>query len=572
MEIALEADIPTYAGGLGILAGDTLRSAADMGLAMAGVTLLHRKGYFEQHLDADGTQSEASCSWAPESRLQPLEPIASLLLANENVSIRTWQYTVRGCTGHEIPVYLLDTALPENSAFAQTLTDELYGGDEHYRLCQEALLGLGGMAVLHQLGHHSVTTYHMNEGHPTLLVLALLAEHRAQNRLRESSAQDLAVIRKRCVFTTHTPVPAGHDKFPREMVHSVLGNDRTAALEGMGCFTGDELNMTDLGLRCSHYINGVAMQHGEVARGMFPNYPIRAITNGVHSATWTAKPFQELYDRHIPEWRRDNLYFRYAIGIPLAEISAAHAIAKKAFIQAVATASNVQLDPTVLTIGFARRATAYKRADLLFADLGRLEQIARNVGPLQLIYSGKAHPRDEAGKEQIRRVFHAMKALKNTIRAVYLENYDMNWAGLMTSGVDLWLNTPQRPYEASGTSGMKAALNGVPSLSVPDGWWLEGHVEGATGWDIGREEIPEHPAEEIASLYDKLEKIIVPMFYGRPKAYAEVMRLAIALNASFFNTQRMLSQYILDAYSEGTRATQVQAWLHRVADRRTQGA
>ena len=329
--------------------------------------------------------------------------------------------------------------------------------------------------------------------------------------------------------------------------------------------------MTDLGLRCSHYINGVAMQHGEVARGMFPNYPVRAITNGVHSATWTAKPFQDLYDRHIPEWRRDNLYFRYAIGIPPGEISAAHAEAKKTLIQAVATASNVQLDSRVLTIGFARRATAYKRADLLFADLERLEQIARNMGPLQLVYSGKAHPRDEAGKEQIRHVFRAMKALKNIIRAVYLENHDMKWAALMTSGVDLWLNTPQRPYEASGTSGMKAALNGVPSLSVPDGWWLEGHVEGATGWDIGREEIPEHPAEEIASLYDKLEKIIMPMFYGRPRAYAEVMRLTIALNASFFNTQRMLSQYILDAYSDGTRATQVQAWLHRVADRGISG-
>ena len=246
-----------------------------------------------------------------------------------------------------------------------------------------------------------------------------------------------------------------------------------------------------------------------------------------------------------------NLYFRYAIGIPLGKIRDAHSLSKHALIEQIAKTTGSQLDVNVLTISFARRATAYKRADLLFSDLERLRSIAHNVGPIQLIYAGKAHPNDEPGKEQIRHVFQAMDALKDVVRSVYIKNYDIRWGALMTSGVDLWLNTPQRPYEASGTSGMKAALNGVPSFSVLDGWWLEGHVEGATGWSIGSEEIAENPTDEITSLYNKLEQIIVPMFYGRPDAYGEVMRQTIALNGSFFNTQRMLSQYVLDAYFEG---------------------
>ena len=569
MEIALEPDLPTYAGGLGILAGDTLRSAADMGLPIGGITLLHRKGYFEQHLDAYGNQTETPSQWNPEEKLKPLAARASFVLDSEVIHLRAWQYTIRGCTGYPVPVYLLDTKLPENSLFAQTLTDQLYGGDDHYRLCQEAVLGLGGVAMLRALGLHRIMTFHMNEGHPALLTLALLEEHLKGRPLTDASAEDMAFLRKKCVFTTHTPVPAGHDQFPKEMVRRVLGQERTAALEKCGCLTNGILNMTDVGLHGSHYINGVAMQHGEVSRGMFPNYSIRAITNGIHAGTWASPPFQELFDRHIPEWRRDNLYFRYAIGIPLSEIREAHARAKQALFDEILRATGVQLDRNNLTIGFARRATAYKRADLLFSDPERLKSIARQVGPLQLVFAGKAHPHDEAGKEQIRRVFQAMEQLKGSVRSVYVEDYDMCWARLITSGVDLWLNTPQRPHEASGTSGMKAALNGVPSFSVPDGWWLEGHVEGATGWDIGLEEIPETPAREIAALYGKLEMVILPMFYGRPDAYCETMRLTIALNASFFNTQRMLSQYVLDAYFGGKEALPME---HVVVESRRSGA
>lgn len=538
MEIAANADIPTYSGGLGILAGDILKSAADMGLSMAGVTLLYRKGYFDQHLDEHGNQTETPSLWRPESVLDPTDGRVTVVIEDRKVAIRAWKYSVAGLGGRTVPIYFLDTALPENSSFDQTLTDQLYGGDDRYRLCQEAVLGLGGVAMLNELGFKDVATYHMNEGHASLLTLAL----------QDLFLEDFDSLRKRCVFTTHTPVPAGHDQFPKSLARQVLGEERVRLLESRGCFTDDILNMTFLGLRGSHYINGVAMQHGEVSRNMFPNYPIRAITNGVHAVSWTSIPFQELYDRHIPEWREDNLYLRYAIGIGLEEIRAAHKRSKKRLCRTIRNFTNVELDENVLTIGFARRAAAYKRADFLFSDLTRLKSIAQQTGRIQVIYAGKAHPRDEDGKAVIRRTFEMIEALKGTVRIVYVPNYDIRWARHITSGVDLWLNTPQRPYEASGTSGMKAALNGIPSLSVPDGWWREGHVEGATGWDIGDEEISDSASQESASLYDKLEREILPLFYRRNEAFTEVMRQTIALNGSFFNTQRMLAQYRMNAY------------------------
>jgi glycogen phosphorylase len=564
MEIALKADIPTYAGGLGILAGDTIKSAADMGLPVAGITLLHRKGYFDQQLDEHGNQSEAPSFWKPEAVLEATETMASIVVEGRKVLVRAWQYSIQGLSGYVVPVYLLDTALPENSPFDQTLTDQLYGGDDHYRLCQEVVLGIGGIEILNVLGYKHVVTYHMNEGHASLLTLALLETHLAGRPFKDMTAEDIDFLRKKCVFTTHTPVPAGHDQFLKDLVRRVLGDDRVAHLEKLGCFTENILNMTFLGLRGSHYINGVAMRHGEVSQSMFPKYPIHAITNGVHAATWTSPSFQELYDRHIPEWRRDNLYLRYAIGIPLGEVHSAHARSQRTLFEEIHRATGTHLDEGALTLGFARRAATYKRADFLFSSIDRLKSIASHAGAFQVIYAGKAHPHDEGGKALIRRVFDMIAALKDVIRIVYVPNYGMHWAQLMTSGVDLWLNTPQRPYEASGTSGMKAALNGVPSLSVPDGWWREGHVEGATGWDIGREEISDSPAEESASLYDKLENVILPMFYGRKDSYAEVMRLSIALNGSFFNTQRMVAQYVMNAYSLGKQGSSLQQTIEEM--------
>jgi len=334
------------------------------------------------------------------------------------------------------------------------------------------------------------------------------------------------------------------------LVRQVLGEERAAVLEACGCYPPGILNMTYLALFFSRYINGVSMRHHEISHSIFPGYPIDSITNGVHAVTWTAPPLCRLYDRHIPEWRHDNLYLRYAISIPLDEIREAHAEAKGDLLAEVERRSGIRLDPQVMTIGFARRATPYKRADLLFTDLERLKRIAYEVGPLQIIYGGKAHPQDEGGKAVIRRVFAAARALKDSVRVVYLENYDIALAKYLCSGVDLWLNTPQKPQEASGTSGMKAALNGIPSLSVLDGWWVEGHVEGVTGWSIGDTwDSESDPATEVASLYDKLERVIVPLFYQQPMAYARVMRSAIAFNGSFFNAQRMMLQYLENAYT-----------------------
>lgn len=549
MEVGLDPPMPTYSGGLGVLAGDSMRAAADLGIPMVGVTLLHRKGYFRQHLDAQGNQSESPVDWDPEAFMEPLAPRVSVTIEGRQVQVRAWRYIVHGVHGHAVPVYFLDTALPENSPWDQTLTDHLYGGDSHYRLCQEAVLGLGGVAMLRALGHNIVQAYHMNEGHSALLALALLEEQTKGRDPHAITRADIEAVRQRCVFTTHTPVPAGIDQFPLDLVRKVLGEERATALEASGCYPNSTLNMTYLALSFSRYINGVSLHHEEISRSMFPNYPISSITNGVHAVTWTAVPFRRLYDRHIPKWRHDNLYLRYAISIPLEEIRQAHAEAKQDLLTEVERRTGVRLDPTAMTLGFARRATAYKRADLLFSDLDRLKRIARQAGPLQFIYGGKAHPQDEMGKSLIGSVFAAAAALKDTVSVIYLEEYDMAVAKYLCAGVDLWLNTPRKPDEASGTSGMKAALNGVPSLSILDGWWVEGHVEGVTGWSIGDSWEPEsNPSKETASLYDKLEYIILPMFYERPTAFAEVMRHAIALNASFYNAQRMMFQYLENAY------------------------
>ncbi len=543
MEVGLEPGIPTYSGGLGVLAGDTLRSAADLGVPMVAVTLLHRQGYFRQHLDNSGNQTESPDLWTPEAIMEPLAPRVTVTLEGREVQVRAWRYLVRGLSGH-VPIYFLDTSLPENSRWDQTLTDFLYGGDDHYRLCQEVILGFGGVAILKALGWEGKVIYHLNEGHSALLALSLLERQIEGRGDKIPQEADVEAIRKLCVFTTHTPVPAGHDQYSWEMAQQVLGAERAAFLEATQSCFDNSLNMTYLALRFAHYINGVAMRHGEVSLGMFPRYPMNAITNGVHAFTWTSPPFRNLYDRRIPEWRHDNFYLRYAVGIPLHEIQQAHAEAKRRLLAEVEKQTGVRLLEDVMTVGFARRATMYKRLDLLFSDPERLKLISRDVGPLQIICGGKAHPRDEGGKEMIRHIFRAAQLLGDTVRVIYLENYDMPLAQILCAGVDLWLNTPHKPLEASGTSGMKAALNGIPSLSVLDGWWIEGHVEGITGWSIEEDD----SSSEIASLYDKLERMILPQFYGRPLGFAEVMRSAISLNGSFFNTQRMVSQYLNNAY------------------------
>lgn len=545
MEIGLDSSMPTYSGGLGVLAGDVLQAAADLKVHMAGVTLLHRKGYFRQRLDRSGNQHEVPAEWEAQNHLKALPHRASIILEGRTVQLGVWCYEIRGISGHSVPVYFLDTNLPENSEHDRGLTDYLYGGDHHHRLLQEILLGMGGVAILRAMGYQGIQTYHMNEGHCAFATLALLRERVNGSGIAGLTRADVEAVRRSCVFTTHTPVPAGHDEFPIDMVRHALGEENCALLAKTDASPNGTLNMSRLALAMSGYVNGVSKRHSEVSRGMFPGESIAAITNGIHAVTWASQSFSALFDRHMPGWQHDNNYLRNANEIPLEEIRKAHAESKAQLINRVEKMSGIRLGADVFTIGFARRAVAYKRANLLFSDLGRLRQIVDKVGPIQVIFAGKAHPRDEWGKSIIRKVFEAAEALKGTVSVVYLEDYNMALGKLLTSGVDLWLNNPQRPMEASGTSGMKAALNGVPTLSVLDGWWVEGHVENITGWSIDGN----GDAEEAASMYDKLQDTILPTFYHDPEGYAQIRRSAIVLNGSYFNSHRMLLQYMGNAYN-----------------------
>ncbi|MBX3707527.1 MAG: alpha-glucan family phosphorylase [Pseudomonadales bacterium] len=576
MEIALDARMPTYSGGLGVLAGDTLRTAADLGVPMVAVSLLHRRGYFRQVLDADGVQSELPEDWPVADFLEALPIRTALTLSGRRVVIRAWRYWIHGCHDGRVPVLLIDSDLPENAPEDQRLTDHLYGGDAEYRLRQEALLGIGGVRLLRGLGFDRITRFHMNEGHSALLTLELLEEQARANGDRGIGEPEIEAVRAQCVFTTHTPVPAGHDQFPLELADRVLGtsvrlpqlrdvfavNVYRQVMQTRTSFAsprdmldkGLQLNLTYVALNLSRYVNGVAERHGEVSRLMFADYTIDAITNGVHAATWVGPAMAELFDRHLAGWQADNFSLRYALGIPHPEIAAAHRRAKLTLLEHVHSILGVRLDPEAFTLGFARRATAYKRPDLLFHDPERLRLLARRFGPLQVVFAGKAHPNDTRGRELIRDVHAAARLLaKDGVRIVYLPNYEIRLARLLVSGVDAWLNTPLPPNEASGTSGMKAAMNGVPSISTLDGWWIEGHLEGITGWSIGSgddgRDAATISASDAASLYEKLEQVVLPCFYDDPDRFLCIRRNTIALNGSFFNSQRMLQQYLSKAYA-----------------------
>jgi starch phosphorylase len=559
MEIGLEPSIPTYSGGLGMLAGDTIRSAADMGLPMVVVSLVHRKGYFHQRLDETGWQTEQPVAWAVNDYLAELPARVEIDIETRKVQVRAWQYVVDGADGQKVPVLLLDTDIETNSPYDRTLTNYLYGGDEKYRLCQEMVLGVGGIRILRALGYTALTRYHMNEGHASLLVFELLTElRRARGNNDDITKDDIDTVRRQCVFTTHTPVPAGHDQFNMELVRQVFGNtDPFRNRQQEFCCQG-LLNLTFLALDNSHFVNGVSKEHREVSRQMFEGYRIDSITNGIHVGTWASAAMQALFDRYIPGWRLDSASLRYALSLPRAEVWKAHQAAKKALFEFVNRQTNVGMDREVFTLGFARRATHYKRPDLLFNNVQRLKEIVRNHGAVQIIYAGKAHPHDQRGKELIQYIHRMKDELRNDIRIAYLAEYDMALGQLMTAGVDVWLNTPQPPLEASGTSGMKAAVNGVPSFSVLDGWWIEGCIEGVTGWAVGngnhaeRARAREIPAQDNTldanHLYTKLEQVILPLFYKQQDRFIDVMRHAIALNGSFFNTERMLNQYVTKAY------------------------
>ncbi len=551
MEIGLRDDIPTYSGGLGILAGDTVKSASDLCLPFIAVTLISRKGYFRQEIDSEGHQKEFPVVWDPSKLLTNAEEKISIFIENREVFVQAWIYFVESPRVASVPVIYLDTDLPENSAEDRTLTDHLYGGDESYRLKQEMILGIGGVRMLRKLGFQ-VKKYHMNEGHAAFLTLELLHEHKKDIEAvwDESHIWDTEAVRDLCVFTTHTPVEAGHDQFSYELFNNVFGDYFPENI--LKTLAGEKnVNMTLLGFNLSMYINGVAKKHGEVSQSMFPGYQINAITNGVHSYTWTSDSFKQIFDKYLPGWANEpEIFVRIGV-IPDDEIWAAHTDAKKKLIDYVNSVSDANMDIDTLTIGFARRSTAYKRADLLFSDIDRLEKIGS--GKIQLIYGGKAHPKDIPGKELIEKIISYKTHLKGKIKIAFIQNYNMDIALKLVSGADIWLNTPLRPLEASGTSGMKAAHNGVINFSVLDGWWIEGHIEGFTGWAIGpaaKEIVPDDNMNQIDAedLYNKLEKVIIPLYYDDRKTWIRMMQNAIGKNAYYFNSHRMMRRYVTEAY------------------------
>ncbi len=556
MEIGFRTDIPTYSGGLGVLAGDTLKSAADLGVPVVAVSLLYNQGYFRQHLDADGWQTESPIDWNPAEKGFALLPNrVQVAIEGRTVALQAWRYDLEGEDGHIVPLIFLDSNLDENSEWDKGLTYHLYGGDNEYRLKQEVILGIGGTRMLQSLAY-PIEKFHMNEGHAALLVLELLRRTRRniEDVWEEDAVWDVQSVKDRAVFTTHTPVEAGHDRFDWPLVNKVLGE--YFPLDAFKKF-GDAhemLNMTTLALNLSGYANGVAKKHGEISRHMFPGYDIHSITNGVHTRTWTHPRWQALYSKYIPGWTAEPELFIRVDNVPDQEIWETHQHCKRDLIEEVRDRTGIEMSPDILTIGFARRATPYKRADLLFRDIQKLADIAG--GKLQIVYAGKAHPRDGAGKENIHKIIEAARQLSGAeIPVVFLENYDMELCLKIIAGADIWLNTPMRPREASGTSGMKATHNGVPNFSVLDGWWIEGWIEDVTGWSIGpaaTESTLDDVDEtlDIHDLYDKLQHKILPRYYADDDhaSWIEVMKGAIGKNACYFNTHRMMRQYVTQAY------------------------
>ena len=550
MEIALKNEIPTYAGGLGILAGDTLRAGADLELPMVGVTLVSRQGHFRQEIDEEGRQIEHPSPWEPADWATMLEAKVAVEIDGRMVWIRGWLHIVEGHPGGRVPVILLDTDLPENEEKDRTITHWLYGGDETYRLKQEIVLGLGGLHMLQALGL-TIRQYHMNEGHSALLALGLLRrfKHTEADAVRMGSPYDTASVRELCVFTTHTPLESAVDQFPYELVRRVMGE--IVDFEELAQLAGRErLDMTALALNLSGYVNGVAKRHAEVSRAHFPGYRIHAVTNGVHPYTWTCEPFRELYDTYIPGWCHEPGMLVRVDRIPDETLWEAHLAAKRKLIDRIKGTVHVDMHAELPLIGFGRRMTGYKRPDLLLTDLGRLRALAKSH-PFQVVMAGKAHPRDVGGKGLIQEIHRRMHDLADAVPMAFLPNYDMEIALEMVSGVDVWLNTPLPPLEASGTSGMKAALNGALNLSVLDGWWIEGHIEGATGWAIG--DPGAGPAASQApgadALYRKLEEVVLPLYANDRGGWIGMMKGAIGKNASYFNSLRMMRRYGIEAYT-----------------------
>lgn len=544
MEIALDSNIPTYSGGLGVLSGDTVRSAADLEIPMVGLCLCYSSGYFYQLFNEQGEQKEKEIQWSFFYEFDKVEKPIKIKIEDKEVLVSAWLYNVVGQSGHILPIYLLTTDVEENEDWMKKMTGSLYDSTSRWnRIVQEMILGIGGLKLLESLGYTNIKTYHINEGHGAFATLELY----------DQFGGDIEKVRESVVFTTHTPVPAGHDRFSNETVKKVFMDRFPPEIRKLADDKG-ELNMTHLAMNMSRYRNGVARKHGEISQQMFPNFEIDHITNGVHLPFWVSKPMKVIYDRMWPNWKANPAVFQNAIEIDDLDLFDAHIENKWSLINYQKAHSWNLLDEELLTIGFARRFATYKRAILIFHDIDRLGRICKDK--VQFIFAGKAHPKDGGGKNYIKKIFQAGEYLieKYGVKVVLMENYGMDLAHLLVSGVDLWLNTPERYREASGTSGMKAILNGVPNFSVQDGWWLEGYKKNPlSGWVIGPDDSdPNAPGVsndgdiDSNALYETLENEIIPTYINQAE-WIFRQKNAISL-AAYFNTHRMVEEYAKKAY------------------------
>ena len=522
-EVGFESGLHTYSGGLGVLAGDHIKSAADAGLDLVGCTLLYREGYGRQHLDEKGNQTETFGEIDPHEFLCDTGVEIELPLDGTTLYSKIWMYRIKG-----LPTYFLDTRHPDNSPDHRSLGNRLYGGDDSTRIRQEYLLGVGGIRALQALGHE-ITGLHLNEGHCTFAMLEMLHQGWSREELRQ-----------RCLFTTHTPVPAGHDRFGWEEVEVVLGE---LFPEDARELVGDEnlCSMSHLAVALAGQVNAVSNLNAYVASGMFEGTHIHPITNGVHHETWTSPAMSNLFDEHLKGWRDDPTILAHAGKIPDVGLMEARQEARAILRDLVRASTGVEFHKERLTIGFARRFATYKRANLVFSDLERLRRIG--TGKIQFVFAGKAHPRDEGGKQLIRDIFEGAAQVADEIPVAFLEDYSMDTGLAMTSGVDIWLNNPIRPMEASGTSGMKAAMNGVPNCSILDGWWPEACEHGVNGWGIGEGEDERDDARDAIAVYDTLEHEVLPAWNGRSEHWNDLMRASIATSARFTGA-RMISDYL----------------------------
>ena len=575
-EFGLHEGLPIYSGGLGVLAGDHLKSASDLGLPLVAVGLYYHEGYFRQHVDGAGRQHEhydrrqpprVGLTRATGAGGQPLEVFIPLF--DRTVRCEVWLARVG-----RVPLYLLDTDVVGNHEDDRRLTKRLYGGDPHIRICQEVILGIGGLRALRGAGYR-IDVMHLNEGHTAFAILERVREELGRGLDRQSA---WSAVSAGTVFTTHTPVPAGHDRFWYELVDSVLGQYTrqldmyTGELMDMGRVhsgSDEQLCMTVLALKGSRSANGVSEKHGEVSRQMWAELPAESgppighITNGVHAPTWLGPAIQSLLDRHLgPTWRE-----QLATGqrldaveeIGQRDLWEAHLEQKRRLVDFVAMRTGKRVSSEALVIGFARRFASYKRGDLVLSQPDRLAELLRDPSrPVVLLYAGKAHPRDELGKGIISRVIEASRRPDLERRIVFIEDYDIAVGRALTQGVDLWLNNPRRPLEASGTSGQKVAMNGGLNCSTLDGWWLEGYAtEPLAGWGVGSPD----PADDVAAgdrddaeaLYSILEDEVIPCFWDRagddlPDEWVRRMAAAIATCLPAFNTDRMVADYVRKAY------------------------